>query len=279
METADRLEPDPRVTTDEEMKTGPVGGRTPNAPRDRRLAKQFRKVRSYSEIGASELERQTNLSADGERRNNAKSAHLSLGGEYSDVAEQVVVNIREKRTPQYVYITGTVENQRPTVSPAVTSPGNGASSPGDEAAAATRLFDIVGPRSNSRFPWQKDIGVQCSLLQSPPAAPTARCRRGLRQYLSVDSASRADHCCPAQQGPRSAGHSAACPPPAADTTPAADTPLCRKQHRRKKRTESVVAGGAKPDPCVLRRHARWVNVCVQQAIINGCGPWACRHRW
>ncbi|ELU05090.1 hypothetical protein CAPTEDRAFT_216142 [Capitella teleta] len=29
----------------------------------------------------------------------------------------------------------------------------------------TSAFDIVGPRKNSRYPWQRDVGVQCNLLR------------------------------------------------------------------------------------------------------------------
>ena len=128
---------------------------------------RYASARSYSEANAIELERQTYCAEGGRTTKPRFSHHLSMS---EDPAFE-----EEPSTCQYVYLADSVTEESCTDK--ATSPPrcialpvrcDAAHAQASSSDSNTSIYDVTGLGPGSRFPWQRDIGVQCSLLRPPP---------------------------------------------------------------------------------------------------------------
>ena len=156
---------------------------------------RYTSARSYSENHASELARQAyNLDPytrgrDSPSRRPRFSHHLSLSedkeGEEASTTERVTIadSLREESDTDDVTSARRHGLPEPAHAYASSSDSN------------TSMYDVTGLGPGSRFPWQRDIGVQCSLLTPPhesrvhsPGGDVFVPGRRLQLGVSIDSA-------------------------------------------------------------------------------------------
>ena len=170
---------------------------------------RYASTRSYSETNAIELERQAYCAVDGRTTKPRYSHHLSMSEDPTFEEEEP-----STKTRHCVYRADRVTTESCTDKP--TSPPRCIGLPARRDAAHahasssdsnTSIYDVTGLGPGSRFPWQRDIGVQCCLLRPPPherrgdssrvaTAAGFKSVRHLKLGVSLDSATPTEQLSP-----------------------------------------------------------------------------------
>lgn len=159
---------------------------------------RYSSSRSYSETNASELAQQTygvdphlrGVESPAGRRPRF-SHHLSL-------CEDRATEEMSTKSGEYINLGGSLQEESFTddvTSPRCQGLPAAAHAYASSSDSNTSMYDVTGLGPGSRFPWQRDVGVQCSLLKppheprshSPGGADVAAVRR-LKLGVSIDSA-------------------------------------------------------------------------------------------